>query len=75
MGMPGPWELLIILAIVALVFGTKKLRNMGSDVGSMVKGYQNAMKGDDSATAAGKDGAGNNEVIEGEVDTPPGKEK
>ena len=32
--MPGPTELLILLAIVALLFGTKKLRSMGGDLGS-----------------------------------------
>lgn len=47
MGMPGPWELLIILAIVALLFGTKKLRNIGGDLGGAVKGFKNAMKDTD----------------------------
>ena len=39
----GWQELLIILVIVALVFGTKKLRNIGSDVGGAVKGFKDAM--------------------------------
>ena len=38
------WQLVIILVIVVLLFGTKKLRNMGSDVGGAVKGFKNAMK-------------------------------
>lgn len=38
------WQLLILLAIVVLLFGTKKLRNMGGDVGGAVKGFKNAMK-------------------------------
>ncbi len=44
MGMPGIWELIIILAIVALLFGTKKLRNIGGDLGGAVKGFKDAMK-------------------------------
>ena len=38
------WQLLIILAIVVVLFGTKKLRNMGSDVGNAVKGFKDAVK-------------------------------
>mgnify|MGYP000167999352 FL=1 len=40
----SPTQLLIILVIVALVFGTKKLRNMGGDLGGAVKGFKKAMK-------------------------------
>ena len=45
--MPGPTELLILLAIVALLFGTKKLRGMGSDLGSAIKSFKSAVKDDD----------------------------
>jgi len=38
------WQLLIVLAIVLLLFGTKKLKNMGGDLGGAVKGFKNAMK-------------------------------
>ncbi len=38
------WQLLILLAIVVLLFGTKKLRNMGGDLGGAVKGFKSAMK-------------------------------
>ena len=76
MGMPGPWELLIILAIVALLFGTKKLRNLGSDVGSIVKGYQSAMKGGDETATDKQDEqeSGASDVIEGEVENPSDKQ-
>ena len=37
------WQLLIILAIVIMIFGTKKLRNMGGDLGGAVRGFKNAM--------------------------------
>ena len=45
--MPGPTELLILLAIVALLFGTKKLRSMGSDLGSAIKSFKSAVNDDD----------------------------
>lgn len=38
------WQLLILLLIVVLVFGTKKLRNMGSDLGAAVKGFRKGME-------------------------------
>ena len=38
------WQLAIILVIVLLLFGTKKLRNLGSDLGGAVKGFKGAMK-------------------------------
>ncbi len=38
------WQLLIILAIVILLFGTKKLRNIGGDLGGALKGFRGAMK-------------------------------
>jgi sec-independent protein translocase protein TatA len=40
-------QLLIILLIVILVFGTKKLKNIGSDLGGALKGFKNAMKDDE----------------------------
>jgi sec-independent protein translocase protein TatA len=38
------WQLLIILAIVLLLFGTKRLKNIGSDLGGAIKGFKGAMK-------------------------------
>lgn len=45
MGMGGIsiWQLLIILVIVLVLFGTKRLRNLGTDLGSAVKGFRSAM--------------------------------
>lgn len=40
-------ELLVILAIVLLLFGTKKLRNLGGDLGGAIKGFRKAMTDDD----------------------------
>jgi sec-independent protein translocase protein TatA len=44
MGSFSIWHWVIVLIIVALVFGTKKLRNMGSDLGSAVKGFKDGMR-------------------------------
>ncbi|MEJ2443654.1 MAG: twin-arginine translocase TatA/TatE family subunit [Exilibacterium sp.] len=44
--MPSPGQLLIILAVILLLFGTRKLRGLGSDLGSAIKGFQKAMKDD-----------------------------
>ena len=47
------WQLLIILVIVLLLFGTKRLRNLGGDLGNAVKGFKKAM-GDEEKKAADK---------------------
>jgi sec-independent protein translocase protein TatA len=58
MGSFSIWHWLIVLLIVVMVFGTKKLKNMGSDLGSAVKGFKDGMKdgsgpaADDTAAAA-----------------------
>ncbi|MER1940958.1 MULTISPECIES: Sec-independent protein translocase subunit TatA [unclassified Castellaniella] len=44
MGSFSIWHWLIVLVIVALIFGTKKLRNMGEDLGGAVKGFKKGMK-------------------------------
>ncbi len=44
----GIWQLLIILLIVVMLFGTKKLRNIGSDLGGALRGFRSAMKDDDA---------------------------
>ncbi len=44
MGSLSIWHWLIVLLVVLLVFGTKKLRNLGADLGSAVKGFKSAMK-------------------------------
>jgi sec-independent protein translocase protein TatA len=40
----GIWQLLIVLVIIMLLFGTKKLKNLGGDLGSAIKGFKNAME-------------------------------
>lgn len=41
------WQLLIILAIVLILFGAKRLRNVGSDLGNAIKGFKSAVKDED----------------------------
>ena len=44
----SPWQLVIVLVIVVLIFGTKKLRNMGGDIGGAVKNFKKSMKDEES---------------------------
>ncbi|MBK5144008.1 Sec-independent protein translocase subunit TatA [Budviciaceae bacterium BWR-B9] len=61
MGGISIWQLLIIVAIVVLLFGTKKLRTLGSDLGASVKGFKKAMSDEETtsnqATTANKEEA------------------
>jgi len=52
MGSLSIWHWLIVLLVVVLIFGTKKLRNMGSDVGGAVKNFKDAMKEEKTADTA-----------------------
>ena len=54
------WQLLIILVIVALIFGTKRLRGVGSDLGGAVKGFKKALSDDEKKESEG-DAAQTNE--------------
>lgn len=47
MGSFSIWHWLVILAIVLLLFGTKRLKNLGGDLGSAIKGFKNAVKDED----------------------------
>lgn len=47
MGGIGIWQLLIILLIVVMLFGTKRLKNLGSDLGGALKGFKSAIKEDE----------------------------
>ncbi len=46
------WQLLILLVIVVLLFGTKKLTSLGSDLGGAIKGFRKAVKDGDDAESA-----------------------
>ena len=66
MGSFSIWHWLIVLVIVLLIFGTKKLRNMGSDLGGAVKGFKDGMKGSDEPKKPGEIAASGS-TIEGEI--------
>ncbi|MDH3831898.1 MAG: Sec-independent protein translocase subunit TatA [Gammaproteobacteria bacterium] len=63
------WQLLIILAIVLVLFGAKRLRNVGGDLGGAIKGFRQAMKeeGDTSKNGDKIEDQGKGNVIDGEV--------
>lgn len=77
MGSFSIWHWLVILAIVLLLFGTKRLKNLGSDLGSAIKGFKSAVKDEDkkdeaAATSAAPESLANksadaSRVIEGEA--------
>jgi sec-independent protein translocase protein TatA len=65
MGLSIP-HLLVVLVIVVLVFGTKRLKNVGADLGDAIKGFRNAVKeGEEAKTLANQDK--DDEVLEGEI--------
>ena len=66
MGSFSIWHWLIVLVIVLLIFGTKKLRNMGADLGGAVKGFKDGMKSDEQKKPAAELSASGS-TIEGEV--------
>ena len=67
--MIGTWELVAILVVVVLVFGTKKLRSVGEDLGAAVKGFKSGMKdgsADSKQVEASKQSI-DGQTIEGEI--------
>ena len=68
MGGLSIWHWLIVLLVVVLIFGTKKLRNIGQDLGGAVKGFKEGMKGEeDPAKEAPKQVQQSGQTIEGEI--------
>lgn len=67
MGSFSIWHWLVVLVIVVLVFGTKKLRNLGGDLGGAVKGFKEGMKGDDAEKSAPSPQQDGGHTIQGEV--------
>ncbi len=61
MGSFSIWHWLIVLLVVVLIFGTKKLRNIGEDLGGAVRGFKEGMKGGEEAPKP------DTKVIEGEA--------
>ncbi len=66
----SPWSLLLILVIVLLLFGTKKLRNVGTDLGGALKGFKSAMNDGEKEAKEAKESLENkSEDEEGEAQT------
>ncbi len=59
------WSLLLILAIVVLLFGTKKLRNVGTDLGGAIRSFKKAVKDEEKVTDSSTKPEGN--IIEGKA--------
>jgi len=64
MGSLSIWHWLIVLLVVIMIFGTKKLRNMGSDLGGAVKGFKEGMQSLEEAPKQAQQGS---QTTEGEV--------
>jgi len=70
---PSIWQLIIVLVIIVLIFGTKKLRNMGSDLGGAMKSFKSAIndKEETSSTEEAEEGR----IIEGTTEEQPAQTK
>ena len=66
MGSLSIWHWVIVLLVVIMIFGTKKLRTMGSDLGGAVKGFKEGMRSEEEAPRQVQQGSGGT-TIEGEV--------
>jgi sec-independent protein translocase protein TatA len=60
----GIWQLLIVFAIVLLLFGGKRLRNLGGDLGSAIKGFRNSMADTEKSVQAAQDALESKPVLD-----------
>ena len=75
MGGISVWQLLIVVLIVVLLFGTKKLRGLGGDLGSAVKGFKKAMSDDEPAQTKAEQEAADADFKQANPINQPGQEK
>jgi sec-independent protein translocase protein TatA len=66
--MPGPFELIIILVIVLVLFGGKRLKNIGGDLGNAIKGFKKSMKDGEDKKLDDKDDVIEAETVESDKD-------
>lgn len=71
MGGMSPIHWVIVLVVVLLIFGTKKLRNIGSDMGAAVKGFKDGMKPEDAKAAEAADQAAVQQVAQQQATNDP----
>jgi len=67
MGSFSIWHWLVVLAIVVIIFGTKKLRNIGSDLGGAIKNFKDSMKTEDEVAKTEETKKIEPRVVNGEV--------
>ena len=67
MGSLSIWHWLIVLLVVVLIFGTKKLRNLGTDLGSAVKGFKDGMKSEEATGPKSEIPPSAGQTIDGEA--------
>jgi sec-independent protein translocase protein TatA len=70
---PSITSLIIIFVIVVLLFGTKKLKNLGSDLGSALRGFKTAMKENDEEETPSKPADAGARTVEREANPPDAK--
>ncbi|HIB28401.1 MAG TPA: twin-arginine translocase TatA/TatE family subunit [Candidatus Thioglobus sp.] len=68
MMMPGPFELIIILVIVLVLFGGKRLKNIGGDLGNAIKGFKKSMKDGEDKKLDDKEDVIEAETVESDKD-------
>ncbi|HDS1817810.1 TPA: twin-arginine translocase TatA/TatE family subunit [Pseudomonas putida] len=73
MGGIGIWQLVIVLMIVFLLFGTKRLKGLGSDVGEAIQGFRKSMGGDNDASSPGPAQVQQQAPLAGQA-TPPDRQ-
>lgn len=71
----GIWQLLIILAIVVLLFGTKRLSSIGTDLGKAIKGFKKSVKDDDGEASTESDDSNESGAKRNVEDKTEGTEK
>jgi len=71
MGLDSVWHWLIFLVIVLLLFGTKKIRNLGPDLGEAIRGFKKGLSGDDEAKKKDEDEAHRKEAEQLRADPKP----
>lgn len=77
MGFGGisPWSLILILAIVLLLFGTKRLKNIGNDLGGAIRGFKKSMSDGEKSEEQKQVNAEDERVIDGELSKDKEKDK
>jgi sec-independent protein translocase protein TatA len=69
------WQLLIVLVIVVMLFGTKRLRNLGGDLGGAIKGFKQSMKEESPKAEEEQKKVANDDVIDVAPEKTETKEK